>query len=111
MATKRIKVLPQAKVDFNEESVYLAREASAEVGIRFFDAVQDTFQSLLEMPGMGKLKLVNNPRLAELRQWPVSGFEKYLIFYRPTPTGIEIIRVLHGARDIDHILERETDSE
>lgn len=67
MATKRITVRPQAKLDFNEESVYLAREAGAAVGIRFFDAVQETFQSLLDMPGMGKFRPVNNPGFAELR--------------------------------------------
>jgi plasmid stabilization system protein ParE len=28
-----------------------------------------------------------------------------LIFYRELPDGVEIVRVLHGARDIKHILE------
>jgi toxin ParE1/3/4 len=27
----------------------------------------------------------------------------YLIFYRPLADGIEIVRVLHGARDIDSL--------
>lgn len=29
---------------------------------------------------------------------------EYLVFYRPTIEGIEIVRVLHGARDIPSIL-------
>ena len=111
MASRRITVSFQAEYDVDEETVYLAREANAEVGIRFYESVQESYQSLLDMPGMGKPKPVSNPHLIELRQWPVSGFEKYLIFYRPTTTGIEIIRVLHGARDIDRILERESGGE
>ena len=111
MVSRRINVWFQAEQDIDEETVYLAREASVEVGIRFFDAVQESFQSLLGMPGMGKIKPVNNLRLPELRQWPVNGFEKYLIFYHPKSEGIEIIRVLHGARDIDRILEREKGNE
>ena len=62
------------------------------------------------MPGMGERRESANPRLAELRVWRVEGFEKHLIFYRPTQGGIEIVRVLHGARDIDSVLESEDPS-
>jgi toxin ParE1/3/4 len=30
-------------------------------------------------------------------------FMNYLIFYRPIGGGIDVLRVLHGARDIDRI--------
>jgi plasmid stabilization system protein ParE len=38
---------------------------------------------------------------------PIPDFPNHLIFYRPTTTdvGIEIVRVLHAARDIPRILE------
>ena len=39
-------------------------------------------------------------RLAGLRRFPVKGFAKYLLFYMPRAGGIEVVRVLHGARDI-----------
>ena len=45
--------------------------------------------------------------LAGLRMLRISKFEKYLIFYRPVPEGTEIIRVLHGARDIHPSLGRQ----
>jgi toxin ParE1/3/4 len=32
-----------------------------------------------------------------LRSWPL---DNYLIFYKPLPDGIEVLRVLHGARDL-----------
>jgi toxin ParE1/3/4 len=41
------------------------------------------------------------PELAsELRRFPVVGF---LIFYRGASYGIEVLRVLHGARDIEAV--------
>jgi toxin ParE1/3/4 len=43
--------------------------------------------------------------MAGVRLWRVRGFNSYLIVYRPTDTGIEVIRVLHAARDIEAILE------
>jgi plasmid stabilization system protein ParE len=33
-----------------------------------------------------------------------TGFRDYLIFYRELPDRVEIVRVLHGARDIERIL-------
>jgi toxin ParE1/3/4 len=50
------------------------------------------------------------PRLADLRRWPVSGFPNHLIFYQPTEGGIEVVRVLHGARDLATMLENEGES-
>ena len=40
----------------------------------------------------------------ELRIFPISQFPTYLVFYRPLPEGIAVVRVLHGARDIGGIL-------
>ncbi|MBI4604738.1 MAG: type II toxin-antitoxin system RelE/ParE family toxin [Planctomycetes bacterium] len=35
------------------------------------------------------------------------GFEQHLVFYRPVEDGIEVVRVLHGARDLRAILGEE----
>ncbi len=61
------------------------------------------------MPGIGERRESRNPRLHGLRIWRVEGFENHLIFYRPADDGIEIVRVLHGARDIDRIFAEEAD--
>lgn len=34
-------------------------------------------------------------------------FKNFLIFYLPIAGGIKVIRVLHGSRDVDAILEVE----
>jgi len=47
---------------------------------------------------------MNSPR-GSLRRRPVRGFENFLIFYRESGGRVEIIRVLHGARDIESLLE------
>jgi toxin ParE1/3/4 len=86
---------------------YLAREASLETALRFYDAARSTFEKIAQMPALGERRDSANPRLAGLRVWRVEGFEKHLIFYRPTEGGIEIVRVLHGARDIDSVLDVE----
>jgi hypothetical protein len=30
----------------------------------------------------------------------ISGFEKMLVLYKPLSSGIEVIRVVHGSRDL-----------
>ncbi len=33
------------------------------------------------------------------------GFRKHLVFYRPLSNGAEIVRVIHGARDLERLFE------
>ena len=56
---------------------------------------------------MGSPREFQNSHLIGIRQWRVSGFENYLIFYRPIEDGIEVLRVLHGARDIEGLFREE----
>jgi toxin ParE1/3/4 len=70
---------------------------------RFVAALRATEELLLERPGIGTPRDYGNPALAGMRWHSVKGFRKYLIFYLPRSDGIEIVRVLHGARDLDAI--------
>jgi toxin ParE1/3/4 len=103
--TGRYHVLPAADRDLDDQAAYLATEASLEVSLRFYDAASITFGKIASMSGIGERWPSANPRLAGLRVWRIEGFEKHLIFYRAADNGIEIIRVIHAARDIDHVLE------
>jgi toxin ParE1/3/4 len=104
----RIEVRPRARRDIDEIADFIAQDSVA-VGRRFYDAAQDSFRQLAAMPGMGRLRQFRNPQMAELRSWAIRGFEKFLIFYRATDHGIEVVRVLHGARDVETILEVEAE--
>jgi toxin ParE1/3/4 len=42
--------------------------------------------------------------MGEVRQWGIKNFQDYLIFYRLQDEQIEILRVLHGSRDLAGIL-------
>jgi toxin ParE1/3/4 len=42
--------------------------------------------------------------MGEIRQWRIKDFQYYLIFYRIQDDRVEILRVLHGARDLEDIL-------
>jgi len=99
----QIVVDPKADRDLDEQFLYIAQD-SREAAIGFLVAAQATFEQLAAMPELGELQHFRQPNLADVRVWRVRGFENYLIFYRPIERGVEIIRVLHGARDIPAIL-------
>jgi len=60
------------------------------------------------MPNTGAPKALRNPALAGLRSWPVHGFEDVRIYYLVQGEVLKLVRVLHGKRDIDRVLERES---
>ena len=45
--------------------------------------------------------------LKSLRVFRVSGFDRIVILYRPLPNGVEILRVVHGSRNLQSLLRRE----
>jgi toxin ParE1/3/4 len=51
-------------------------------------------QKLAETPGMGRSREDLRP---DLFSFPVG---RHVLFYRPQPGGIVLVRVLHGARDL-----------
>ena len=52
------------------------------------------------MPEIGHRWESADQRLQDVRVWHVKGFENWLIFYRATEEQVDILRVVHGARDI-----------
>jgi hypothetical protein len=45
------------------------------------------------------------PELQGMRRFPVSdGFENILLFYFPLHDGVDLVRVVHGSRDLEHLL-------
>jgi toxin ParE1/3/4 len=96
---------PRARHDLVEVADYLERAAGLAVAERFLGGVEQALNSLAAMPLMGPPWESPRERLKDVRNWPVPGFRNYLIFYRPLAGGIELLRVLHGARDTETVLE------
>ena len=72
---------------------------------RFLAAAERTFAVLASMPEMAAPYPLTNPRLQGMKRHPVQGFPNHLVFYLPTPLGIEVVRVLHGARNVARVME------
>jgi len=82
---------------------YIARD-NPDAATRVVEATYETFKILAANPALGRARKFHNLRLQSVRSWLVSGFNNYVIFYRPTATGIEVLHIYHGARNIDALL-------
>ena len=93
-----------AEQDLEGHVDYIAADRTS-AAVRFIDAAEAAFARLAKMPRIGAPRKFRNPRLDGIRCWPIPDFEKYLVFYRVTGEEVQVLRVLHGARDIASILE------
>ena len=89
--------------DLSQMAVYLG-EDDPEVGLRFLDAAEETIEGLAQGIMSGCPCEFKKPELANLRCWPVKGFRNHLIFFREQGETITLVRVLHGARDLETLL-------
>jgi toxin ParE1/3/4 len=95
-----------AKRDLVDHFVFLGENASLEIARRFLQSANHTFEILARMPEIGASRKFRNAHFENVRMWRVNDFEKYLIFYRPLKEGAEILRVVHGARNLEDLFRK-----
>ncbi|WP_197527208.1 type II toxin-antitoxin system RelE/ParE family toxin [Pirellulimonas nuda] len=94
---------PAALRDLERISGYLC-EQKLDVAHRFLDAAESAFSLLASNPLLGEP--FAHPRYSDLRFRTLRPpFRNYVLFYRPSAEGVEIVRLLHGARDLPIVLE------
>jgi len=98
-----LRILPAADADVDMAGLYVARD-NLEAALRFYDAIDQTYRQIRDHPKRWPRYELDHPRLKELRKTAVIGYRNYLVFYRIDADMVEIIRVLHGARDIPALL-------
>jgi len=98
--SQRTIVFQRKALEDIEEIVSFIAQDSTKAAKNFRDTLEQTCVLLAEMPDMGMARDFKNPTLTNIRLWPLKRFEKYLIFYRVQGNTLNIIRVVHGVRDL-----------
>jgi toxin ParE1/3/4 len=97
---KKAYLSKQAEADLDDIWLYVAHD-SVRNADRLIAGIHRKCEFLTSSPGLGRRRDELRP---SLRSFP---WGKYVIFYRLSKEGIEVVRVLHGHRDIDNIFRRE----
>jgi toxin ParE1/3/4 len=93
-----MKVLVKSPVwdDLREIGLRIAEE-NPDAADRFLTAAKASFELLGRHPRIGRLRSFSVPGV---RSWLIPDFQNYLIFYLLTAAEVQILVVLHGARDL-----------
>lgn len=88
-----------AERDLDQIKSYLVAKAGPRIARKVFREIQRDLRRIGEEPGSGHARqdLTNRP----LKFWPIYS---YLVVYDPATEPVQIIRVLHGMRDVEEIL-------
>lgn len=97
-----VRLRSAAENDVAENARYL-QDKNVEAAIRFLDAFDAAIKLIASSPGIGGSCHFQNSLFDGIRVWPIGGFKNYLIFYRELPDEVEVVRVIHGARDLTSI--------
>lgn len=96
----RVTRRPLAETDILEVWDYIADDNPAAAD-RWVDQLDAQFRMLATQPMMGRTR---NELAPGVRSFP---FGRYVVFYVALDDGIDVVRVLHGARDIDAVFHPE----
>ena len=89
----RVTVTPRAETDLEEIWLTLALE-NPSAADKLLRRIASKLERLAEFPEMGS----SRPEVAPSAKILVEG--NYLILYEPAGNDIEVVRVVHGARDL-----------
>lgn len=78
---------------------YIAENQSIDAAEKLMERVNQTCQRLTQFPGLGRRR---DELWPDARSFPISN---YLIFYRASAEGVEILRIVSGYRDLKALFE------
>ena len=94
----RVTRRPQAEADILEIWDYIVDDSILDAD-RWVDSLDEKLALWATQPMMGRSRDELAPGIRSL------AFGRYVVFFEPLSDGIDVVRVLHGSRDIDATFE------
>ena len=89
----RLTITESARADLREIRAFIAQDKPG-AARRVVERLRTQARKLAATPGIGRSRKDLRP---DLLSFPVG---RHVLFYRPQPDGIVLVRVIHGARDL-----------
>lgn len=103
MNTARVRLSEAAVADILDQADWYEIRSDSKLAERWEKAVTSALLRILRNPGSGTLCGFRSAELLGLRRVSISGFPKHLVFYMVQGNEVLIVRVLHGARDLENL--------
>lgn len=103
MKKLRLVLSDAAALDILEQANWYENQSGDELASRWEAAVTSSLFTILQSPIIGTPCRFKSEALADIKRTPVEGFPKHLIFYRIKPRELLVLRIVHGARDLEKL--------
>lgn len=101
---KRRLVLSDAVVaDILEQADWYSAQSGKRLALRWENAVTSAILRAVDRPGAGTPCHFRATELDALRRAAVPGFPRHLLFYKFDSVEVFVLRVVHGARDLEEL--------
>jgi toxin ParE1/3/4 len=103
MRRRRLVFSDASIADIVEQADWYAIQSGRRLGRRWEKSVTSAISHVLQHPGVGAFCRFRSSAIKDLRRITISGFPKHLIFYRFDDGEVFVLRVVHGARDLERL--------
>jgi toxin ParE1/3/4 len=97
----RLVVSDAAVADIVEQADWYSAQSGNALAQRWETAVTAAIMRVLHRPNTGTPCQFRAVELHDLRRTGIPGFPRHLLFYRFDRDEVVIVRVVHGARDLE----------
>lgn len=104
MKKRRLVLSDAAIADVLEQADWYVVQSGRPLALRWEKAVTGAISYIVNHPAAGTPCTFRSHELRGVRRTLISGFPKHLIFYRFDEEEVLVLRVVHGARDLERLL-------
>ena len=104
MRKPRLVLSDAAAADILEQADWYVAQSGEALAKRWENAVTAAVLRVVSRRAAGTPCRFQSPELRGVRRTTISGFPKHLLFYRVEEGAIQILRIVHGARDLERLL-------
>ena len=99
----RLALSDAAIADILEQADWYIAQSGEPLAQRWGKAVTSAALRVVKNPAAGPLCRFQSTELRNVRRTAITGFPKHLLFYRMRGAEILVLRVVHGARDLEKL--------
>ncbi len=103
MKKLRLALSEAAAADIVEQADWYEEQSGPTLAKRWEKTVTSALLRVVENPRVGSICAFQHAALSDVRRALVPGFPKHLVFYQFRGAEIFVLRVLHGARDLENL--------
>jgi toxin ParE1/3/4 len=100
---RQIVVTDAAVNDILEQAAWYEEQSGLRLARRWEQAVTSVLLRIAKAPAAGAPCTFKAPELTGVRRVPIPRFPKHLVFYRFLRQELIILRIVHGARDLESL--------